>query len=556
MSTLVEFVVKVRDQVRAGLQSAVGSSKSAFGDMNKGIGSVNSNIDKTKVKTAEYFGSVKSGAKGATEEIKKMNKELEKSSSKKGGAGIGSIFKGSYLGSLASNATMAAASFVGGQVMDVKNRGLEIGKTKTQLNVLAGERDGTALFKDLQKYIKDSVFGPELYDNARTMLGYGIPANKVMPTTKMLGDISMGDGEKLNRLTLAYAQVKGRGTLQGQDKNQMVEAGYNPLADIAAITGHSMARVMKDMEKGLIGFDLVEKAIIRATGAGGKFNGMLDKIGKTPYGLEQQMTGTIEDVKASFGEKLMPLYMRMLTGLTPLVDKLPSILDKTIPYFEKLGNAVSELWPSIQDFGGALLGTLKPVFDLVTSDSFVGIVKSIISIATSIYKTLEPAINVLGKLLQGLAGVLEPIVGWFAKGLESATKPREIDPVHSKRQAELRAFLGWGDGDKKPNLQGAAVNSFDMLKGIVPSGSPMGLFGAAKNDPAFASSATTVSPKLAEANDAIIGGGKKSITFNINHELVRQIITTSGAAETFKVGKEALTEEIFRLFGAGAAASI
>jgi tape measure domain-containing protein len=541
MSNLVEFVVKVRDQVRAGLQSAVGSSKSAFGDMNKGIGSVNSNIDKAKVKTAEYFGSVKSGAKGATEQIKKMNDELSKSGSKKGGAGIGSIFKGSYLGSLASNATMAAASFVGGQVMDVKNRGLEIGKTKTQLNVLAGERDGTALFKDLQKYIKDSVFGPELYDNARTMLGYGIPANKVMPTTRMLGDISMGDGEKLKSLTLAYAQVRGKGTLQGQEKNQMIEAGYNPLADIVAITGKSMAQVSKDMEKGLIGFDLVEKAMLRATGAGGKFNGMLDKIGKTPYGLEQQMSGTIEDVKASFGEKLMPLYMRMLTGLTPLVDRLPAILDRVIPAFEKVGAVVSELYPPIVSAAKAIYGAFAPLITSERIDKGVGIIKSLISMASSIATILSPAINLLGQLFEGIASVLAPVLSFLADKLGWIAN--QTDKVFGQKANSAPALV--------------AQNSFDMFKGIVPSKRLPQLSASGDISTLMApTSATTDPTKAKEANDAIIGGGKKSITFNINHELVRQIITTSGAADTFKAGKEALTEEIFRLFGAGAAATI
>lgn len=524
--------------MKAGLLSAVQTSKSAFGDMNKGLVQLSSNSEKASAKAKSIFDTIKSGAQSATSELKKMGEAMIKAvNPKSGGNNLLSIAKGSFLGNFAANLAMKGASMVGGQIMDVKNGGLELGKTKTQLNVLAGETEGGALFADLRKYIKDSVFGPELYSNARTMLGYGIPAKDVMPTTRMLGDISMGDGEKLKSLTLAYAQVRGKGTLQGQEKNQMVEAGYNPLGDIAALTGKTMAQVTKDMEKGLIGFDLVQKAMQRATGAGGKFNGMLDKIGKTPAGLEAQMSGTIEDVKASFGEKLMPLYTKMLVVLTPLVDRLPAILDRTIPYFEKLGSVMSELAPSIGEYGGMLIRAAQPVFDLLTSDSVVGFAKSLISIGTSIGTILTPAISLLSGVVKGIVDLLNPVISWVADKLGIVAK--KIENLY--------------EGSSSPKL--VAQNSFDMFKGIVPSAKVGGLASAVA-DPMAAASATTTSAAVAKSNEAIIGGGKKSITFNINHELVRQIITTSGTADTFRAGREAFTEELLRLLGAGAAASI
>lgn len=36
------------------------------------------------------------------------------------------------------------------------------------------------------------------------MLSFGIAADRVMPNIKMLGDIAMGDREKMNSLTLAF----------------------------------------------------------------------------------------------------------------------------------------------------------------------------------------------------------------------------------------------------------------------------------------------------------------------------------------------------------------
>ena len=43
--------------------------------------------------------------------------------------------------------------------------------------------------------------------SAETMLGFGIAHEKVMPNIKMLGDIAMGNKERLQGISLAYSQI-------------------------------------------------------------------------------------------------------------------------------------------------------------------------------------------------------------------------------------------------------------------------------------------------------------------------------------------------------------
>lgn len=88
---------------------------------------------------------------------------------------------------------------------------------------------------------------------------------------KMLGDISLGNGERLQSLSLAFGQVQASGRLMGGDLLQMVNAGFNPLEAIAKRTGETMIAVKERMSAGGVSVNEVEQAMKDATSEGGRF---------------------------------------------------------------------------------------------------------------------------------------------------------------------------------------------------------------------------------------------------------------------------------------------
>ena len=58
----------------------------------------------------------------------------------------------------------------------------------------------------------------------------------------------MGNNEKFSSMTLAFAQMSAAGRLMGQDLNQMINAGFNPLQVISEKTGKSIAVLKKEMD--------------------------------------------------------------------------------------------------------------------------------------------------------------------------------------------------------------------------------------------------------------------------------------------------------------------
>lgn len=220
---------------------------------------------------------------------------------------------GSGLGSLVAGVGMAAS--LGGVI----GAGFEAQQQRASFEVMAGTEQGGKLFTDLNKFAQDSIFGKEVFQNAQTMKAFGMETKNVMPTLKMLGDISMGNKDKMNSLTLAYSQIQATGRLMGQDLLQLVNAGFNPLQIISDKTGRSMANLKKDMEKGLITFDMVKGAFESATAPGGQFFDMTNKIAQTDFGKWEAFKGQVSGLAMQFGLSLAPAVGTLIEGyLVPL----------------------------------------------------------------------------------------------------------------------------------------------------------------------------------------------------------------------------------------------
>ncbi len=236
---------------------------------------------------------------------------------------------GGWLGGLFRQALpmlgIASALTLGGSVL---NAGLTAQARQTSFEVMAGKTQGTALNQDLTKYVQQSIYGNEVYQNAQTMMGFGIEAKNVLPSIKMLGDIAMGDADKLGRLTLAFSQVKAAGKLMGQDLLQFVNAGFNPLQIMSEKTGVSLGVLREKMSDGLITFDMVKQAFESATGPGGRFYDMTNKIAQTDFGKWQAFKGQLEGLAMQLGGLIAPAFGWLIqNALVPFVNLLSASVE-------------------------------------------------------------------------------------------------------------------------------------------------------------------------------------------------------------------------------------
>ncbi len=219
------------------------------------------------------------------------------------------------------NPLTIASATIGG-LWQATLKAMDAGKEKMKMQVLTGSQEiGSALYDGLTKFATDTVFGSEVYDMGAQMLANGIASADVLPLMKQLGDISMGDADKLGSLSLAFSQINSAGKLTGQDLNQMINAGFNPLQVISEKTGESMVSLREKMGKGLITITDVRNAMNLATGEGGDFYGMLEKVASTPYGQLEGLRGQLDQMWKSIGETFLPIATKLMKIISWIGEK-------------------------------------------------------------------------------------------------------------------------------------------------------------------------------------------------------------------------------------------
>ena len=223
------------------------------------------------------------------------------------------ILGGMGLKELAGNIISVRAEF---ESMETSLKVL-LGGSQERLDSIMGQIKEYALASPLNT--KDMVGAVQM------MTSFGIEAEKSIDYLKAIGDISMGDAGKFNSLALAFSQMSSAGKLMGQDLMQMVNAGFNPLEEMARKTGKSIGQLKEEMSKGAITSQMVQDAFISATSAGGKFFGMADEGSKTLNGQISMLQESFDNMFNEIGEKGEGVVMNAVKAGTYLVENYETI---------------------------------------------------------------------------------------------------------------------------------------------------------------------------------------------------------------------------------------
>ncbi len=424
---IVEFALKFKDMASGELRQFGMTSRQIFqqsqnyaGQLiqrNQVLGQSYEQIQ-SRIKQVENTirtSRVKSEIREARRELEKLQKQANAhqdsigSVSAKGNGGLlsMSIGKLGLIGTAVSSA-MAAGRFVGNSI----GAGMERQQIQTSFDVLTGsEQSGQVLTKQLVDLQKNTILGSEVFSNAQTMLGFGFKDTEILENMKMLGDVSMGNADRMKSITLVFSQIRAAGRLTGQDLLQLVNAGFNPLEQMTQRTGKSMAQLRDEMSSGNISFKDVRQAFIDATGEGGKFNNMLETIAETPAGKMAQLSGAWNEFKVNAGQAFMPLA----TMTMDLANKLLSLAENLIT---PISDGIQQLigWvQSLTSETGSFMDYWTVVKDLFV-DNILPVIQQlwgfIINIVTKVVEFARTS-----ELLKGIFSLIGGIIGVIANSL-------------------------------------------------------------------------------------------------------------------------------------------
>jgi len=205
---------------------------------------------------------------------------------------------------------------------------------KIQMNVLTGSAEmGAKAFQEVTKYAAKTPF--EIADISKSlnmmMSTGGMSFDEAMKSVKVIGDIAAISGGEMNGMARAFSQTSATTRLLGEDFNQFVSNSVPLMKILTDYTGKSAAEIMAMREKSQLSFDIVAKAMEKATKAGGIFENGAEKMSQTLGGLFSTLKDEVNIAFAELGSE-----MAKSINLSQLVKDFSEFVSKLTEKFKAL----------------------------------------------------------------------------------------------------------------------------------------------------------------------------------------------------------------------------
>lgn len=259
--------------------------------------------------------------------------QLQAGGSNQGGSLLGAGIAGGIAGAATSFGMQTVSKGVG-FITDMAAGAVQLAAdaetAQITFEVLLGDAaKGKRLFKDIEKFAARTSFNlGSASDAVKGLLAAGVGENDVLGTMQLLGDLAMGDANKLGFLSKAYTDVMNKGKLQGQELRQFAENGVGLAKALADTMKISVTEVTQLSEDGKISFQQVQQALASLTGEGGRFNGMMDRINKTFTGQWNSLIEQIQTVGRDLGAKILPSLTLIVSETNKFLQGFMAIEEK------------------------------------------------------------------------------------------------------------------------------------------------------------------------------------------------------------------------------------
>jgi tape measure domain-containing protein len=411
---------------------------------------------------------------------------------KAGFMGLGNIL-GDVANKMATVAKIGTGIFAGGLIA-MTGYGLKMGNTIQQASIafdtMLGSVEGRQkLMKDITDFAKNTPFERfELIDSSKLLLAMGVSADKIIPSMKMLGDISAGVGANVKDVAFVFGQVKAQGQAYTQDLNQFATRGIPVYEELAKVLGISVSALRKGMTDGKIkvGFQDIETAFGNLTNEGGKFYNLMDKQSKSMGGILSNLKDNMDtfilrmmgvsdegDIRAG---SIFDIVSTKLMDLKNWMDANGDVISAWgSRVFTAIGNGMSFVWdsiiaPTLLDFqnwfntGGkeAIKSFLSEGWDLFKGaliyfrDEIWPPVRQALGDFMNWLKSEEgkQAMRDIAQLIRDIGGALLGIVGAAAQAVKAITSlgDKHNSVMDKMKNKEISSSLNLGEMAKNGPL--------------------------------------------------------------------------------------------------------
>lgn len=271
----------------------------------------------------------------------------------------------------------------------------------------------------------------ELASYAKMLSAYNIDNDELFDTTKRLADLSAGLGVDMQRIILAYGQVRSAEFLRGQEVRQFSEAGINLVGELAKQFSELEGRVVSAGEtfdkisKREVPFAMVKKVLDDLTSEGGRFYDQQRIQAETTYGMLRKLSDTYMQMLNDIGQSndgVIKDGIQLLLDLMKNWDGVARVLKTVVVTYGtyKALNIVNNIWQQNQALarlirmqGAATTAqhALNNAFKAANRANIViGVLSALAGVFALFNKDAKSTAEIISDLGQKVAELEEPIV--------------------------------------------------------------------------------------------------------------------------------------------------
>ena len=292
----------------------------------------------------------------------------------------------------------------------------------------SAEKAGETI-KNIKDDAKRTPFDTTSLVKANQMLiSTGVSAEEARSDILALGEavIATGGGnDELVRMSSNLQQIKNAGKATAMDIRQFAYAGIDVYGILADYTG----KTTKEVKKMDVSYEVLTKALKKASSKGGKYFGAMTNSSKTLTGQVSALKSEVQDGIGDLTKSLMPVARKVVERAREIIQQFDKLSDSEKENIVKIGLLVAAAGPALK-----LASSAISIIGNVSKG--IGTFSKAIALAHNGIGTATGSAATLAKVLQGLTspaglatlaigGIAAAVIGMRNEIEESRKKTRE-----------------------------------------------------------------------------------------------------------------------------------
>lgn len=315
-----------------------------------------------------------------------------------------------------------------------------------QIALRAILRDAEAadrIFGQIKSFAVVSPFEfKDLVGYAKQLSAFQVPVDELFETTKRLADVSAGLGVGMDRITLAYGQIRAAGVLRGTELRQLTEAGIPAVDELAKKFSELEGRVVsagdvfEKISNRMVSFEMVKEIFEDMTNEGGMFYMMQEKQAESLKGKIANLADAYDIMLNDIGQANDGILKGGVEGIAALMrnwENVWSILKTIITGYGLYKAAI--IAATVAEKAHIALGTSGSL--LKTAKNLVFVIQNLRQYRTALEASGMTARS-FGAAMGGIIGILAAVGVAIYEIIQNSNKlSNELNKISSDEFSEF-----------------------------------------------------------------------------------------------------------------------